>query len=69
MQTYTIEHQMTLAPYGAQWFICQSFDYKREAAKELRKMRATYPADKFRLRRCAIQSIPCRAKRRQLEDF
>lgn len=64
MQTYNIENRAR--PY---WFICRSFDTKREAAAELRVLRDKYPADTFRMRRSTIGSIPCRAKRRQLEDF
>lgn len=64
MQTYIIQNRAR--PY---WFICRSFDTKREAAAELRALRAAYPADTFRLRRSTVDSIPCRAKRRQLEDF
>lgn len=64
MQTYNIENRAR--PY---WFICRSFDTKREAAAELRVLRANYPADTFRMRRSTIDSIPCHHKRHQLEDF
>ena len=48
MQTYNIQ---TRAGY---WFICRSFDTKREALQELQAMRAAYPAQAFRLRRSTI---------------
>jgi ribulose bisphosphate carboxylase small subunit len=64
MQTYNIQNRAR--PY---WFICRSFDTKREAVAELRALRAAYPADTFRLRRSTIDAIPCRAKRRASFDY
>jgi hypothetical protein len=55
MIQYLVQNRMTINPHPAAWFICRSFDSKREAVAELRALRAKYPADSFRLRRSSIQ--------------
>jgi ribulose bisphosphate carboxylase small subunit len=55
MTQYLIQNRMVINPHPAAWFICRSFDTKREAVAELRALRTKYPADCFRLRRSSIQ--------------
>ena len=51
---YIIENRMKINPHPAKWFICRSFDTKREAVAELRLMLVKYPNDKLRLRSLSL---------------